>query len=102
LRELTQALSYARYEKIVKLEATSALTTNVIQLSLVAAFLMVVIISVINTQAVNNPILRLLEKTKAVARGHFGDPLEISSPPEIRELAEAFNTMCDRLKELDR
>jgi len=101
LRELTQALSYARYEKIVKLEETSILTTNVIQLSLVAAFLMVVIISVINTQAVNTPILRLLEKTKAVARGYFGDPLEIKSPPEIRELAESFNAMCDRLKELD-
>ena len=101
LRELTQALSYARYEKIVKLEESSTLTTNVIQLSLIAAFVMVVIISVINTQAVNTPILRLLEKTKAVAKGHFGDPLKISSPPEIRELAEAFNTMCDRLKELD-
>ncbi|HPC74930.1 MAG TPA: HAMP domain-containing sensor histidine kinase, partial [Syntrophales bacterium] len=101
LRELNQALSYARYEKIVKLEETSTLATNVIQLSLIAAFVMVVIISVINTQAVNTPILRLLEKTKAVAKGDFGAPLEIRSPPEIRELAEAFNAMCDRLRELD-
>jgi two-component system sensor histidine kinase GlrK len=101
LRELIQALSYARYEKIVNLEESSTLTINVIQLSLIAAFVMVMIISVINTQAVNTPILRLLEKTKAVAKGDFGDPLEIKSPPEIRELAEAFNTMCDRLKELD-
>ncbi len=101
LRELNQALSYARYEKIVKLEENSSLTTKVIQFSLIAAVVMVIIISVINTRAVNTPILHLLEKTKAVAKGDFGDPLEIRSPPEIRELAEAFNTMCDRLKELD-
>ena len=101
LRDLTRALSDARHEKIVKLHDISLLTTQVIQVSLLAALVMVVIISVINTRVVNTPILRLLEKTKEVARGHFGDPLEIRSPPEIRELAEAFNTMCDRLKELD-
>ena len=34
-------------------------------------------------------------------QGQIRPPLEISSPPEIKELAESFNTMCDRLKELD-
>ena len=101
LRVLTKVLSAARYEKIVQLNEISARTTQVNQFSLIVAFVMVVIISVINTRAVNTPILRLLEKTKTVAKGHFGDPLEIKSPLEIRELAEAFNAMCNRLKELD-
>jgi len=43
----------------------------------------------------------LRERTKDIASGKFGEALEISSPPEIRELADAFNVMSDRLKELD-
>ncbi len=70
-------------------------------ISLILAIIMVIVISVINTRTVSIPISRLREKTKAVARGDFGDPLDIPSPPEIRELAVAFNAMCDRLRELD-
>jgi two-component system sensor histidine kinase GlrK len=70
-------------------------------ISLVVAIIMVIIISVINTRSVSVPISRLQEKTKSVARGDFGDPLDIPSPPEIRQLAEAFNAMCGRLRELD-
>jgi two-component system sensor histidine kinase GlrK len=43
----------------------------------------------------------LSERAKEVAGGKFGEPLKISSPPEIKELADTFNMMCERLKELD-
>ena len=40
-------------------------------------------------------------KTKEIAKGHFRGDLKLSSPPEIGELADAFNLMCNKLQELD-
>jgi two-component system, NtrC family, sensor histidine kinase GlrK len=101
LREFTKLASDERDAKLREIEANSVRTADAIMISLILAIIMVIVISVINTRSVNVPISRLREKTKAVARGDFGDPLDISSPPEIRELAVAFNAMCDRLRELD-
>ncbi len=101
LREFTRVSSDERDEKLREIEANSVRTADAIMISLILAVIMVIVISVINTRSVSVPISRLREKTKAVARGDFGDPLDIPSPPEIRELAVAFNAMCDRLRELD-
>lgn len=101
LRELTRVSSEERDDKLRKIEATSVRTADAIMISLIVAVILMIIISVINTRSVSVPISRLQEKTKAVAHGDFGDPLDIPSPPEIRQLAEAFNAMCDRLRELD-
>jgi two-component system sensor histidine kinase GlrK len=43
----------------------------------------------------------LQKRTKDIARGKFEKIRDISSPPEIKELADDFNLMCERLKELD-
>jgi len=101
LRELTRVASAERDERLVRIEAISVRTANAILVSLVVAVMMVIVISAFNTHSVSAPISRLREKTKAVAGGNFGEPLNIPSPPEIRELADAFNAMCDRLRELD-
>lgn len=101
LRELARVASAERDERLVRIEAISVQTANAILVSLIVAVMMVIVISAFNTHSVSAPISRLREKTKAVARGDFGEPLNIVSPPEIRELADAFNTMCDRLRELD-
>ena len=101
LRELARVASAERDERLVRIEAISVQTANAILVSLIVAVMMVIVISAFNTHSVSAPISRLREKTKAVARGDFGEPLNIPSPPEIRELADAFNTMCDRLREID-
>lgn len=101
LRELTRVASAERDERLVRIEAISVRTANAILVSLIVAVMMVIVISAFNTHSVSAPISRLREKTKAVAGGNFGEPLNIPSPPEIRELADAFNAMCDRLRELD-
>ncbi len=102
LRELARIASEERDEKLRQIETISLRTSDVILISVSLAVIMMIVISVINTRSISVPISHLQEKTKAVARGDFNDPLEIRSPPEIRELALAFNTMCDRLNELDR
>jgi len=101
LRELARVASAERDERLVRIEAISVRTANAILVSLIVAVMMVIVISAFNTHSVSGPISRLREKTKAVAGGDFGEPLNIPSPPEIRELADAFNAMCDRLRELD-
>ena len=79
----------------------STQVANIITVSEVLAIILVIIITFINARKINLPIKLLGERTKEVAGGKFGDPLKISSPPEIEELADAFNVMCERLKELD-
>ncbi len=101
LRDLTKVAAAERDERLVRIEAISVRTANAILVSLIVAVMLVIVISAFNTHSVSAPISRLREKTKAVAGGNFGEPLNILSPPEIRELADAFNAMCDRLRELD-
>jgi two-component system sensor histidine kinase GlrK len=59
------------------------------------------LISFFNTQKINRSIVLLQEKTKEIAKGTFEEISNITSPPEIKELADDFNIMCERLKELD-
>jgi two-component system sensor histidine kinase GlrK len=43
-----------------------------------------------------------MKKTRDIARGDFNENLDLSSPPELAELASAFNLMCSKLNELDK
>jgi two-component system sensor histidine kinase GlrK len=42
------------------------------------------------------------DKTAEIARGVFEANLNLPSPPEINALAQAFNSMCTKLQEVDR
>ena len=87
-----------------KTQAAGAISNQVVKVTTVTvgiAILMVILISVLNTRSINHPILLLKEKTKEVAKGRYPQPLNITSPPEIMDLATAFDTMCERLRELD-
>ena len=63
--------------------------------------IMAILIAFFNARTINRPILLLIKGTREIARGKFEKHLTIPSPPEINELAEAFNHMSDRLKEID-
>jgi two-component system sensor histidine kinase GlrK len=66
-------------------------------LSLIAG----VIISFAVTRSITKPLAILKRKTREIASGNFKPSLNLSSPPEIGELARAFNVMCLRLNEMD-
>ncbi|HEY1372263.1 MAG TPA: HAMP domain-containing sensor histidine kinase [Candidatus Binatia bacterium] len=66
-----------------------------------AALILVVAISLLITRSVTKPLTILKERTSLIARGEFEGKVDLTSPPEIAELARAFNLMCDRLKDLD-
>jgi Methyl-accepting chemotaxis protein len=101
LKEIARMADVDRENKTQAAGAVSIQVKKVTMAMVVIAVLMVILISVFNTRSINRPILILKEKTREVAKGRYPQPLHITSPPEIRDLAAAFNTMCERLKELD-
>ncbi len=101
LRNLARVSTEDRNTKLQRSKDMSAQIANIITISEFLAVILVIIITFINTRKINLPIQLLSERAKEVAGGKFGDPLKISSPPEIKELADTFNMMCERLKELD-
>jgi signal transduction histidine kinase len=54
------------------------------------------------TRSITKPLTILMEKTKEISKGVFDENLNIASPPEISELTEAFNSMCGKLKMVDK
>ena len=94
----------AKSDRDEKIKISSEISNNVFKTTSIAAGLSIffgILISFFNTRSINRSILLLQKKTKDIAKGKFEKILDIASPPEIRDLANDFNVMCDRLKELD-
>jgi len=60
------------------------------------------IISLVITRSITRPVSALIHKTREIATWVFKGDLRLSSPPEIKELSQAFNSMCERLRAVDR
>jgi two-component system sensor histidine kinase GlrK len=61
-----------------------------------------IILAVWITRSITRPLSVMQKKTKEIANGVFEADLKLPSPPEIGELAQALNTMCITLKEVDK
>ncbi len=66
------------------------------------SLIFIVVISLVITRSITRPISALKQKTRRIARGNFEGELQLSSPPEMAELAGAFNLMCEKLRDLDK
>jgi two-component system sensor histidine kinase GlrK len=98
LREATEMVT----DKRIRMSGeVSQEALSVIMIMSVSSLIMAVMIAFFISRTIHRPIRLLIRGIKEIARGRFERHLEISSPPEINELAGAFNNMCDRLKELD-
>jgi two-component system sensor histidine kinase GlrK len=103
-RRLREIIQMARMDRDKKLQASSRISSRVSRVTAITAAIVIVmgiVISFLNTRSINSPIHLLREKTKEISKGKFEELPNISSPPEIKELVDAFNLMCERLKELD-
>jgi len=99
IRSYNQQSTYNKVKKLDEIEATAgraAVTIGIVALTIG------IIISVFITVNITKPLSVIKKKTREIARGNFGNDLTLSSPPEIKELAQAFNLMCAKLKELDK
>ena len=90
------------YEKMERL-GESGEKANEIAIAVASGFVLLgIIISIFITRSITIPITYMSQKTRLVAKGDFDMNLDLSSPPEIGELAKDFNLMCDKLKATDK
>jgi len=78
----------------------SASKLNILIWSL--AFCVMVGTAFLTTRSVTKPVSVLMAKTREVSKGVFEGDLQIGSPPEVAQLAQSFNAMCDKLKAAER
>ena len=105
LTELEKLETYSRqdfYRQSKMVSEAGAAARRVTVISFLITALFAVLLSYLITRSITKPLVMLVNKTREVPTGIFSCDLDNSSPPEIRELAEAFRLMCDRLKEVDR
>ena len=102
LRELRAYNQQSTYNKIIKLDEIESTAGSVAVVIGITALTIGIIISVFITINITKPLSVIKKKTREISRGNFGDDLTLSSPPEIKELAQAFNLMCTKLKKIDR
>jgi len=103
-QKLQEIIENVRSDRDRKVQASSQISSHVLRVTTITAgiaIIMGLLISFFNTRSINRSILLLRRKTREIARGKFEKISNISSPPEIKDLAHDFNIMCDRLKELD-
>lgn len=67
-----------------------------------ACLLLALLLAWIMTRSVRRSVNLLKKRTAEIAEGKFESRLKIVSPPEIRDLGVALNSMAQRLQEVDR
>lgn len=90
------------FQKVKNLEEAGAKARNFAKIITGLALLFGIALSISITASITIPLSRMKKKTREIAEGVFEADLNLPSPPEIGELAQAFNTMCAKLKEVDR
>jgi two-component system sensor histidine kinase GlrK len=91
-------------ELAAKIQMSSQICSQAYKIILIlsiSSIVMALLIAFFNARTIHRPISHMIREIKEIAQGKFEKHLNIPSPPEINELAMAFNHMCDRLKELD-
>jgi two-component system sensor histidine kinase GlrK len=102
LRNLRLYTEQDTYERMKQLGESGAKASK-ITIILGAGFVLLgIMISISMTRSITQPLSLMRKKTREVAGGRFGDHLDLSSPPEIGDLARDFNLMCNKLKETEK
>ena len=105
LHELENLETYSRqdiYDRMRLLgEAGGSARKFAIAMSIVA-IISVVGTSIFITKSITHPLEMLRTRTKEISEGVFKSDLAVPSPPEISDLAKAFNLMCAKLKVVDK
>jgi signal transduction histidine kinase len=99
LRLTQQQLTYTKVTDL----AAAADQAREVSLTITAGCLLaIVLMSLLITHNITRPIGLLKNRTREIAKGNFEGRVGVKSPPEIKELAAAIDSMCEKLQELDR
>jgi two-component system sensor histidine kinase GlrK len=101
--ERLEAYSHEGIRQKMKTLGKTGLSTRQLAIFLsTITVLLFVAISYFTTRSIARPLSLVTEKANQISGGMFECNLNIPSPPEISEVARAFNSMCDRLKMVDK
>jgi len=99
MRVHQQQLTYAKVSDL----AAAAEQTREVSVAITMGCLVAILgMSFLITKSITRPIGLLKNRTREIAQGNFSRNLQVTSPPEIGELAAAINLMSARLQEIDR
>jgi two-component system sensor histidine kinase GlrK len=90
------------YSKVANLRTVADRAQQAAGTIAVVCLLAIMLLSLLLTKSITRPIGLLMNKTQEIAAGNFDARVEVRSPPEIGELADALNSMGQKLRELDR
>ena len=99
VRTMSQQSILEKVEKLSKAGRQARATAMVVS---AVSLLFGIALAVLITRSITHPLSAMQQKTKDIADGVFEADLKVPSSPEIGALAQAFNTMCSKLKEVDR
>jgi len=105
LGDLEKLQVYARHDirhRMKKWEEAGPKARNLAIFTSLIIILFLISGSLLITRSITEPFTLLMNKTKEISRGAFNSDLEISSPPEISELARHFNVMCRQLNTVEK
>lgn len=101
LRQLKDNTQFHTYKRIKNIAESGERSRDLAMVIIAASLVFGVAISVVITRNITKPLSVVKSKIRKIAKGDFEKNVRVSSPPEMKELAETLNSMCDRLKELD-
>ncbi len=101
LEKLKVAIRQNSTDKIKKLNAIGTEFRRMGMLIIGAFILIGIFVSILIKRSITHPVSLLKKKTREIGQGNFKGDLSLVSPPELAELAGAFNLMCNRLKDLE-
>jgi two-component system, NtrC family, sensor histidine kinase GlrK len=105
LKELEKLEVHSQQDIAQRIEMLGEAGSSTRQMAIAMAITAIVLglfTSFFITRAIARPLKVLVNKTRDISNGVFESQLNISSPPEISELAKAINMMCEKLRALDK
>lgn len=101
---LKKIILLERRERNRKIGLSETMSYRVLKVSTLTALITIIagiFIPIVSTRSINKSLKLLKRRTHDLAAGKFVRIDDIQDPPEIKELADDFNIMSRKLKELD-
>lgn len=100
--QLGEASQEAMREELTATEDRERDAERVTLIVAVGAVLLTLLLSALLARSILEPLVRLAEGTREVSAGRFNHRLSATGKDELAQVAREFNTMTERLDELDR
>jgi signal transduction histidine kinase len=106
VRTGTQQLGVASQDalsrELEESERTGRAAERVVWIAAVVALILSLVFSALLVRSIVEPLARLADGTREVSAGRFGHRLNATGRDELAQVARDFNSMTERLDELDR